>query len=166
MMDFIKNQWQGFQPRERWVLALGVLFCLGLLFHQLIWAPWQNAINFMEQALVGHRTNLTWMRQQAQLLDGSGAAVTQKTLKGRDQSLMSVIEQSARKAGVQGAIQQLVPREQNTQVSVVLEGASFNNWVRWVDALQSEYGVKIAQLGAEREDKPDKAEIRVTFYRG
>jgi general secretion pathway protein M len=147
------------------MLGGGGVFCVVLIVHQLIWQPWQNAIDFMEEALVGHHKNLVWMQQHAEQVKGSSVSNPVQAVRGRDQSLMSIIEQSARAAGVRESIQQLMPRENNTQVSVVLEQASFNKWVAWVDILQNQYGVTITQLNAEREDKPDQAEIRVTFSR-
>ena len=165
MREAVEKFWHDLQPREKWLVGGGAVFCITLLFHQLLWKPWQDSLDFMEEALVGHRTNLAWMQQQAEQLKNGGALPEARGTQGRNQSLMSIIEQSARAAGVRESIQQLMPRENNTQVSVVLEGASFNKWVTWIDMLQNQYGVTISQLNAEREDKPDVAEIRVTFAR-
>jgi general secretion pathway protein M len=164
-MDSLSKYWQGLQPRERWMLGGGGVFCIALIAHQLVWQPWQNAIDYMEEALIGHRVNLVWMQQYAEQIETGNVSSQVRAIRGRDQSLMSIIEQSAKTAGVRESIQQLMPRENNTQVSVVLEEASFNKWVAWVDILQNQYGVTITQLNAEREDKPDQAEIRVTFTR-
>lgn len=166
MKSSLIKYWQGLQPRERLFLGIGLVFVAFLLFYQFLWSPWHSAVNYMEEALVDHRKNLVWMRQQSSLLNENGGITSVVPVQGSGQSLMSVIEKTAGATGVKGAIQQLSPRKNNTQVSVVLEQVSFNKWVRWVDSLQSSYGVSIAQLSAEREDdKPDVAEIRVTFER-
>jgi type II secretory pathway component PulM len=166
MKNWIADYWRGLQSREKLILSFGLVFVCVVFFYQFIWAPWHNAINYMEEALINHRKNLVWMRQQSTMLDESGGKITVERVRGAEESLMSVIEKTAGATGVREAIQQLSPRENNSQVSVVLEGVSFNNWLRWVDSLQSTYGVSVYELSAERESgKADIAEIRVTFER-
>jgi hypothetical protein len=59
-----------------------------------------------------------------------------------------------------------VPTKNNSEVRVVLEDADFNQWLLWVDRLYKTNGVDIRQMTAERDDdRPNIAEIRVTFVR-
>jgi general secretion pathway protein M len=161
---FLKN-WQQLQPRERLILGWGGPLIMVILSYGLVLQPWHAALDHMEKALPFKRADLVWMRQQAELLKQGGATSGQK-FKGENQSLMSVVEQTAKASGVRNAIQQMVPAANNQEVSVVLEEVSFNNWVRWVDTLQNQYGVAIKQLTADREDEQaDQAEIRLTFIR-
>jgi type II secretory pathway component PulM len=165
MFEKILKNWQHLQPRERLMVACGGPLIIGILSYALVLQPWYAALDHMETALPFKRADLVWMRQQSQLLKNGGASNVQK-FKGENQSLMAVVEQTAKTSGVSGAIQQMVPAEDNQEVSVVLEEVSFNNWVRWVDLLQNQYGVAIKQLSADREDdQADQAEIRLTFIR-
>ena len=165
MQDQIIKYWQQLQPRERLILSFAAVFFTGLLFYSVLWQPWHKAMDHMQTVLPAKRVELIWMRQQAETVSGGGIS-QQSSVKGSNQSLLSVIEQSAKLTGVRDAIQQMVPRQDNSEVSVVLEGVSFNKWLRWIDSLSKQYGVEIIQLSAEREDKtPDIAEIRVTFER-
>ena len=67
---------------------------------------------------------------------------------------------------MRGAIQQMVPNQETGDVRVVLEGVDFNQWVRWIDDLYKNYGVDVTQINAEKDDeKPNLAEIRMTFFR-
>ncbi len=167
MMNTVKNWWVSLQSRERLILILGSVFVTLLLFYQLIWMPWHRAINNMQGYLERYRTNLVWMQQQGELLKQNGGITPTVAVKGSDQSLMAVVQQTAKANGVSKMIKQMNPRLEGAQVSVVLEETSFSQWVRWVDSLQSDYGVTIVQLAAERESgKPDMAEeVRVTFTR-
>jgi general secretion pathway protein M len=166
MKRTVTNWWLGLQERERRVLLAGTLILALLLFYQLLWRPWHVAIGAMEESLIGLRTELVWMQQQAEMIQDSGGVLPAAQVKGADASLMAVIEQTSRAAGVREAIQQLTPRQNNTQVSVVMEAVSFNRWISWVDRLETQYGVTIIELNAERDnEKPDVAEIRVTFLR-
>ena len=165
MFETSLKYWQQLQPRERLILGWGGPLIIVILSYALVLQPWHKALAHMEMALPSKRADLVWMRQQSELLKQGGASNVQK-FKGENQSLMAVIEQTAKASGVRSAIQQMVPRENNQEVSVVLEEVSFNNWVRWVDTLQNQYGVAIKQLTADREDdQADRAEIRLTFVR-
>lgn len=157
--------WHSMQPRERIVLTLGVLLASGLIFYLLILKPWHRALNNLQEYVVTKRVDLVWLRQQAELVKNGGVQVKAQ-VKGKNQSLMAVVEQTAKLAGIEKAIKQMVPRENNKEVSVVFEEVSFNKWLRWTDTLQRGYGVKVKQLTADREsDQPDIAEIRVTLER-
>jgi general secretion pathway protein M len=165
MLETLLKNWQQLQARERLMLASGGIVVFGILFYVFILQPWHAAINHMQSALPFKRAELVWMRQTAELVQQGGTISSQKP-RGHGQSLMAVIEQTAKANGVSSAIQQMVPSENDQQVSVVLEGVSFNNWIKWVASLQTEYGVSIKQLTADREDdQPDSAEIRLTLIR-
>lgn len=165
MQKKILHNWSQLQPRERLVLGRGAILVSVIIGYVFIWQPWHVAIDHMQTILPNKRVDLIWMRHHAELAKQSGPhAIAQ--IKGADQSLMAVLEQSARSSGVQEAIQQMAPGENDQEASVVLGGVSFNQWIRWVDSLQKQYAVSIKQLTADREeDQPDTAEIRVTFSR-
>lgn len=166
MKETIINYWKGLQPRERVILSWGSLLVALILFYALIWQPWHKAISHMESSLPALRENLVWMRQQAEVLQNGGASNSGAQVRGREQSLLSVIEQTAKANAVRGAIQQMVPGQSDREVRVVLEGVNFNQWVKWVDVLFRQYGVNVTQVTAEREDdEPNTAEIRMTFER-
>ena len=166
MQKALINYWQQLQSRERMVVSWGALATMLMLLYTFVWSPWHNAIGHMESVIPLKRVDLVWMRQQAAALGDSGTVAPQANIKGASQSLMAVVEQSAKASGVGESIQQMIPRQNNTEVSVVLESVSFNKWLRWVDILEKQYAVTVKQLSAERDAaQPDIAEIRVTFSR-
>ena len=162
----IIEYWQELQPRERTVLSFGAVFGSCFIFYVLIWQPWHAAIDHMERVLPYKRIDLIWMRQQSETIVNGSAVNKIDQIKGENQSLLAVIEQTAKTSGVQKAIQQMIPQQDEQEVSVVLEETSFNKWLQWVDILKNEYAVNIKQLSADRDAKlADTAEIRVTFTR-
>lgn len=165
MQEEIQKYWRNLQARERQMLLWGGLIIAAIIFYVFIWQPWSKAVTHMETVLPLKRAELVWMRQQQDMLN-SGNVVTTQEVKGQGESLMAVLEKTARNYGVRDTIKQLVPAKEGREVSVVLEGVSFNKWVRWVDNLASQYSVRAVQLTAEREEsQPDTAEIRMTFSR-
>ncbi len=163
LIDF----WSQLESRERMIVSIGSIIVVLILFYALILQPWHRAISHMEQVLPNKRTDLVWMREQAKFLSDGSIKRTTNQVKGGNQSLLSILEQTARQNNVRQSIQQMVPGRNANEVSVVLEQANFNQWVRWIDALFIQYGVNITQLTAEKtDDEPNIADIRVTFDRG
>ena len=166
-MDSLKKYWADLQPRERLILGWGGLIVLAILLYALLFQPLYRAIAHMESALPDLRSNLVWIRQTDELMERGGSVPVSQSSEGSNESLLSVVESTARQAKVRKSIQQMVPAKNNNEVRVVLEDADFNQWLRWVDTLYKRYGVDIRQVTAERDDdKPNIAEIRVTFFRG
>lgn len=165
ILENLLKSWRKLQSRERLIVGWGAIAIVAIVGYSLVWQPWHAALDHMQTVLPQKRVDLVWMRQQAERVKQGGGR-PDRQVRGANQSLMAVVEQTARAGGIKDAIQQMVPRQNNQEVSVVLEGASFNQWVRWIDTLQQQYSVSIKQLTADREsEKPDSAEIRVTFVR-
>jgi len=171
MKEFFINQWRQLQTREQWIVGIGSVIVGLIFFYVLILHPWHRAINNMTGYVQTKRIDLTFMRQQAEIINNGEVVDVKKQVKASGQSLLSVIEQTARSNKLSKAIQQMAPSsnvpEGVEQVSVVLEEAEFNQWVKWVDVLYKDYAVNIKQVSAESEtDEPNIVGIRVTFERG
>lgn len=166
-LQVIKKWWGQLQARERQVLSLGSILVTAILLYMFILEPWQAALKHMSRVLPIKRTELAWMRQQAEVMMPVNASINRNPrFIGQNQSLMSVLQKTANQQGLQKSIKQITPRPENDSVSVLMEEVSFNGWARWVTDLEKRYGVNIVQLSAERDDeKPDIAEIRVRFQR-
>ena len=166
ILSSIKNQWLALQSRERWVLAIGAFLVAVILCYALLLKPWHRALSNMTAALPKMRENLVWMRTQGEALNGGGIDRAAAQFKGAEQSLLSILEQTAKQNGVQTSIQQLVPGDDGNEVRVVMGNANFNKWLTWIDVLYRDYGVDIEQVVTEREDeRPNIVEIRATFIR-
>ena len=164
--DSIKKYWFGLELRERWILGLGALFVALILFYAIIWQPWHKAINDMSARLPNLRTNVQWMRQQAEIVRNGGVIKANTSTKGVNESLLAILEKTARASNLDKSIQQITPGQNDQEVRVVLEDASFNQWVSWIDLLYKDYLITVKQVTAERdEDKPDIAEVRGPFER-
>lgn len=165
MIDTIKKHWFGLNVRERWIVGGGGVVALLIVFYSLLWSPLQNSLEYMNTSVQSMRTNLVWMEQQSQVIKSGAGRKQSSTVRGANQSLLSVLEQTARQAGIREAIQRLTPNQQN-EVRVMLENVDFNRWMRWVDSLNKNYAVDVSTLNAERDgEKPNIAEIQVTFFR-
>lgn len=161
----ISNWWKQLKTREKLVLTVGGFFAGLLIFFMFIFSPWKAAIDHMAKELVTKRSELSWMRRQSRVMDKISDPSSTSFI-GQNQSLMSVIQQTASQQKLQKSIKQITPRPENNSVSVLMEEVSFNGWARWVTDLEKRYGVSVVQLSAERDEKKlDIADIRVQFKR-
>ncbi len=142
-----KQYWAGLQPRERLVLLGGGVLLVLILFYVLLVDPLQRELERLEQSVEAQRQSLKWMQQASlevkQLRTTPSGA---KPVSG--QSLMSVIDASARSVGLAGAIKQLRPEGQG--VKVRLEGAAFDDMLRWLGQLNNRQGIPVSGLVMER----------------
>jgi len=120
----------------------------------------------MKESVQDMRRDLVWVRQHGEILSNGGQNSSEKIYQGRNQSLLSIIESSAKKQKIRNTIQQMVPSNNDSLVRVVLEDVSFNSWLKWIEKLNSSFGINVIDVDVERSsDKPDIVEIRMTFER-
>ncbi len=170
LKQVLLSKWLELSSRERYIVAIGGVVAVLIFSYQLVFAPVLNASNVMQANIGSLRTNLVWLREQANSLPSaesgqSQSGTGQNNFEASDQSLVSILERTARSFQLDGSIQQLTPGDNPENVSVVMEDASFNAWVRWVSVLEQQYGVKVLNATVERQQAPDMAEVRMEFVR-
>ena len=143
----MKQYWLNLQARERLLLAGSALLLLLLLIYLLLIEPWQQQTRSLQQSIAQQQETLLWMQQAAAEVralraQGQGAALQ------TGQSLMGLIDTSARSAGIGAAIRQIRPDAQGATVR--LENASFDDTMRWLGQLSSERGIQVSQFTMER----------------
>lgn len=155
--------WQRLAPRERWILggAAGLLLALGL--YLLVWEPWQDSLERLRGTVAARRADVAWMRQAAadlQRLQSAGEA-PQATARG-GRSLLTVVDQSARSAGLSQAVKRVEPQG-GDKVRVWLEQAGFDEMIRWVNVLEREQGVRVDSAVVERHADAGRVDARLVL---
>ncbi|MFU8836723.1 MAG: type II secretion system protein GspM [Thiohalomonadaceae bacterium] len=143
----MKQYWLNLQARERRLLVGSALLLLLLLIYLLLIEPWQQQTRSLQQSIAQQQETLLWMQQAAAEVralraQGQGAALQ------TGQSLMGLIDASARSAGIGAAIRQIRPDAQGATVR--LENANFDDTMRWLGQLSSERGIQVSQFTMER----------------
>ncbi len=160
----IAAYWQGLQPRERVVLAVGGVVVLLLFSYFLVWQPIVNARAEMQQEVQQQRALLEWMKS---------AAAEAKSLRGVDgqrvkglggQSLLSLVDQSAKEQGLGSAMKRVEP--DGKQVRIWFEAASFDQLIGWLEKLALKNGVRVVNVTIDRTDKPGRVDARLRVAEG
>lgn len=154
--------WQNLQAREQRTLLIGGVVMLLLLIYTLILEPFTQEMARMEQSVAADRELLAWMEQSAQqvtALRGKGGGKS-----GRGGSLLSLVDASAKKNGLGGALKQVKPEASGVRLR--FEQASFDDMVRWLGRLGSEQGVGVTSLTLERLPEAGQVNATVVLERG
>jgi general secretion pathway protein M len=156
----LKQTWNNLQPRERHTLLGGGIALALILIYTLLIDPFQQELVRLERSVASQQELLEWMQQAAaevKLLRSSQPAAERVS----GQSLMSVIDASARSTGLSGAIKQLRPDGQG--VKVRLEEAAFDDMLRWLGQLNSRHGIPVTALVMERLSQPGRVNASVVL---
>jgi general secretion pathway protein M len=145
-MNQIRQWLDGLAPRERnLVYAAAALLGIAIVYFAIV-LPVTSAARHRDARIVQKTSDLAWMRQVApQVLataaSGSGIA--------GDESLVVLVDRTARESGIGSSIRDQTPAGQNG-LQLRLEGAPFDLLMAWLANLQQQYGVRVdgAIIGA------------------
>jgi general secretion pathway protein M len=155
----MKIWWEALSLRERGLVAGGVLLTLVLLFHLLFWEPFQTHYRRLQRSVAELRADLAWMQQAAQEIGRlGGAGEARPTDDGR--SLLTLVDQTARAAGLGGALKQVAPQGVD-QLSAQLDAVDFNQLIAWLGELERDHFIAIVNLSVDRTSATGRVNARV-----
>ena len=160
----MKAWWESLSTRERALVAGGAAATLALLLYALVWEPFQAGGRRLRQSVAEQRASLAWMRQAAQevkRLNGAGAAQAA----GDDRSLLTLVDQTARAAGLGPALKRIAPQGDD-KLSAQLDAVEFDKLVPWLGALEHEHRMTIVSLSVDRTETPGLVNTRLVVGGG
>jgi general secretion pathway protein M len=159
----MKEWYAGLAPRERLIVQGGAIALALMLFYATIWDPLTGGARARADAVSEQQKLLAWMQQASEdvkrLRPASAQAVAQLPA---GQSLLGVIDQTAKSSGLGAALKRVKPEGEN-KVSVWMEDAAFDDMVRWLETLRRTYGVEIDNIVVDRKNVVGKVDARIEF---
>lgn len=151
---------QQLAPRERVIVAAGAAMLVLVLIYLLAWEPLIEANRQRSEALERARMLATRIEQAAVLVrsQDSGRSVD------RDTSLVAVIDRTSR-SPVLGKPPSRVQPEGDNEVKVWIEDVPFNNLLRWLQDLETRYGIGATTAEVERGARPGAVSARLSLTR-
>lgn len=157
-LERFRAWWSGLAQREQRVLSAGAIALAVILLYLVVWEPLGKARRDREEALADARALAT----QIETLAANRGGAT--TVTGADQSLLAIVDQSRRASSITKPPSRQQP-EGDTTVRIWLEDAPFDGLVRWLNDLQTRYGVRVNDADIERESGPGLVNARLTLMR-
>lgn len=157
--------WMQLKPRERTMLSVGAAFFVLVFIYLAIWEPLVNKADRLKTAVKEQKELVQWMQrasQEARQLQGSGANRARPTT---GQSLLGVIDATAKRGDLGNAMKRVEPEGAN-RVRVWMEQASFDDMIRWIDQLQTEYSFAVESAVIDKEPISGRVSARLVFTGG
>ena len=148
--------------RDRMLLAVAVsaVIVAGMI---LAWHSFSGRIDRLQDIVADQHMTLDYMKQSAREVQSLRGQAPQRSSGG--QSLMALMDKTARQAGLSGAVKRIEPEGQN-KVRVRLEGAVFDDLMRWLEALGGGYGIQVESVTIDRQDTIGMVNARLTLTGG
>jgi len=141
----VREWFDNLSERERnLVYAAGALVGVALIYLVLV-LPFQTSGKRMASRVQQKTADLAWMQASApQAMAAAGVAKA-----GGGESLVVLVDRTAREAGLGAALRDQSP-DGNNGLRLQIEGAPFDTLVTWLASLQQQHGVSIesATIGA------------------
>lgn len=160
-MNAITEWWNGLEARERRMLIAGGIALAIILYVFVIWLPAHRQAEALEERLAQQRTLLAWMKEAAAEAQQLKAAGLSPQAAAAGQNLFSVVDQSARQAGLANAVRQVKPEEGKVRVS--LQQASFDAMMRWLATLKTRYAVEASLLSVRGGNVPGTVDAQLVL---
>ncbi|MEO7558207.1 MAG: type II secretion system protein M [Gammaproteobacteria bacterium] len=148
---------------ERRLVIAGAALLVIFLLYLLAWEPLIKHRQELRQTVKEQQALVEWMRQAAREAEQLRAAHSGGAGKlPAGQSLLAVVDQSAKSSGLGTAMKRVEPEGQDI-ARVWFEQAKFDELVLWLEGMQRNFGVGVVSIVLERQDQPGLINARVTL---
>ena len=146
--------------RERLLISVALAVGVLMIFYLYAWEPKTRELQNLRNVKVPEsEQTLAWVKQALQRAKTGAASPGNQIIEG---PLLTVIEQTAERAGVRLAIRRIQPNQAQS-VRIWMEDVPFDSWLNWVDMLRQQ-NVYVERASIVRET-PGMATIRFTLGR-
>lgn len=157
----MRAYWSQLNRRQQRLLSAAMAVLVVAVLFVSVWEPLLESRNFEQERVAAQRALLDWL----EAVEPAAAALRQGQAGARDlggRSLLGLADQTARAAGLAGALTRIEPVGEN-QVRVWLDEADFTATMRWLEGLSINHPVRAAQLEIERGRSAGMVNVRVTL---
>lgn len=147
-------------PRERVMVMTGATVFAVTLLYLLIWEPLATAHRQREEGLQRARMLSVRIEQAAAQVTAGGAGRSID----RNQSLVSAVDQTSR-SPILGKTPSRLQPEGDREVKIWFEDVPFANLLRWLQDLETRYGITASSAEVERGTAPGLVSARLTLVR-
>ncbi len=163
----MKTWWNGLSERERWLVGGGSVLAALVLLYALLWQPFHNRLRDLRQTVAVQRRDLAWMQQAAAEIKqlGAGATPSAPRREAGQPSLLTLVDQTARTAGLGSAMKRIEPQGED-KLRVQFEQVGFDPLLRWLGSLEQDYGVIMVNATIDRQTESGRVDARLILQGG
>lgn len=137
MFEQIKDWWGTITEREQQLTLISTMVVSVALIYFLLWSPLANNLADSQNKLKSAQQTLQWVESNANKLVEAGIGNNKTSAK--KQTLSQLINSTAKRNKI------IISRIQNRNgtVDVWINQVEFNQFIKWMTALQNQYQVQI-----------------------
>lgn len=144
----MRDWFLGLAPREQWLVGGGGIVAVVIVLWALVWTPLRSGASDLGQQVASQEKLLANL-YRAEALKRAGGANNPSNRAG---SLVVVVDQTTRAAGLQSALTRNQP-DGADGIRVTLKEAQFDSVVRWLADLSSA-GVSVETVSVDQTRQP------------
>ena len=153
------------EPRERLTLSIGGGIAAVVLLYAIVWLPVNRNLVSLQDQVETQRSTVRWMQSSATEVKALKGVRATPARGGDGRPLLTLVEQTAKKAGLGDALNRVEPQGTN-RARVWLELASFDLLVRWLAQMQREHGVQAESAVIDPQEQVGRVNARLVLLRG
>lgn len=146
--------------RERMMLQVAAIVLFVFLLYLLIIKPVSNTYSKNKINIATATETLSWMKEAAREVKQLGGARLQQRHSEGKQFALSMVDQSARKAGLALVMKRVQP-EGESGVRVWFENAPFDGLISWLATIEADHGLFVNEINIEKTESTGLVNVRV-----
>jgi general secretion pathway protein M len=162
-MQKLKEWFASLQQRERIAVSVAAVLVAAMVIYVLGLAPFYRGVNALEQSVSTRKEDLAWMQQNGSRVHMLAASRPQ--LASPDESLVLMVDRTAREAGLGASLTNQTPTGPNG-IKVSLQDAAFDMLMVWLNGLQATQGISIQSATINRAPQPGLVNVSLELTRG
>ena len=147
-------------PRERQMVLVGAPIVLLMMLYFLLWAPFNESVDRLQQKVSEQQALELWMNAAA--LDVKKLRGSQKNNTLGGQSLLTLVDKTARSGKLQESLKRVEPDGEN-KVRIRMEQVAFDELIRWIELLKNKYGIVVDNITVDRQVAVGRVNAKITL---
>jgi len=157
----MRQTFENLNTSERTLIIAASIVLLSGLIYGLAWRPLQASYAEQGKKLERNQETVVWMRQSTAELKRLQAQSIVPGGGGR-QSILALVDQTARKAGLGGTIKRVEPAGAG-KVRIRMEAVTFDDMVTWLEGLLGPAAITIKSIAVDRSDQAGLVDAHLTL---
>jgi len=158
----MRQTFENLSASERTLVIVASVVLLSGLIYGLAWRPLQVSIEEQGKKLERNLKSVEWMRQSALELKRFNARASVQGNGGARQSILALVDQTARKAGLGGTIKRVEPAGTG-KVRIRMESVAFDDMISWLEGLLGPAAITIESIAIDRSDQTGLVDAHLTL---
>ncbi len=157
--------WNQLKPNERTMLSVGGIIVTILMLYLLLLEPFMLKADELTVKIASQKAQVEYLKEASIEVKQLQALRTGSSANIKDQSLLVVVDQTAKKNNLGNFLKRIEPNGSD-RVRVWLDNAPFDDVAKWLSFLHSKYQLGVESAVFDKVDAKGRVNVRLVFLEG